>query len=174
MLIFLAAGIAVGAVLSLKMDLSGFSRPLQNRSYDISANWVEAFAYGFIGSASFVAAAFLMGFCAVSQPFELLLVAFRGLGLGVLARSVYSCDDILIGLMLFLPGAVLSSGILILQSCRAVQMSTRYLLLSVTSENRLGLAKEFRDYIFWFLVSLLACALVSAIEISVRFLIAGS
>lgn len=171
MLIFLAAGIAVGAVVSFNMDLSGIAAPLANSALDLGIDWRKAFVCGFIGSASFVAAAFLMGFCAVSQPFELLLVAFRGLGLGVLARSIYSCDDILMGLMLFLPGAVISCGILILQSCRAVQMSTRYLMLSVTSENRLGLAKEFRDYIFWFLIRLLACALVSAMEIALRLLI---
>lgn len=171
MLIFLAAGIAVGAAVSFNMDLSGIVNPWAYRAYDISENWQSVFVYGFTGSAAFVTAAFLMGFCAVSQPFELLLVAFKGLGLGVLARSIYSCDDILTGLILFLPGAVLSSGILILQSCQAAQMSTRYLLLSVTAENRLGLAKEFRDYIFKFLICLLGCALVSAMEVMLRLAI---
>lgn len=105
-----------------------------------------------------------MGFCAVSQPFELALVAFKGMGLGVLARSIYSCDNILIRIALFIPFAVLSSGILIMQSCDSVAMSTRYLMLSVTAENRLGIAHEFRDYIFRFLIYLTACAAVSALN----------
>lgn len=171
MLIFLAVGIAVGAALSLNLNLSGLGGSLALNSMETNADWQRNFILGFISPAAFVTAAFLMGFCAVSQPFELLLVGFRGLGLGVLARNIYSCDDILSGLILFLPGAVISCGILILQSCRAVQMSTRYLLISVTSENRIGLAKEFRDYIFWFIVSLFCCALLSAAEIAIRLLI---
>ena len=42
-----------------------------------------------------------MGFGAVSQPFELMLVAFRGLGMGAAIRGIYSGEDIFINLALY-------------------------------------------------------------------------
>ncbi len=162
LIIALIAGIAAGTIISLNMNPQQLTGMFENGIYSADMDWTSAFAAYFIGSAAFVIAAFLMGFCAVSQPFELALVAFKGLGLGVLARSIYSCDDILVNIALFLPFAVLSSGILIMQSCDSVAMSTRYLMLSVTAENRLGIAYEFRNYIFRFLIYLTACAAVSA------------
>ncbi len=164
LIIALIIGIAIGTVASLNMTAQKLAGAYADSASSCPDGWISVFLSYFMGSAAFVTAAFLMGFCAVSQPFELALVAFKGLGLGVLARSIYCCDDILIRIALFLPFAVLSSGILIMQSCDSVAMSTRYLMLSVTAENRLGIAHEFRDYIFKFLIYLMACAAVSAIN----------
>ncbi len=164
LIISLIAGIGIGAAVGANMTPQGLMTIYSDGVYAAGDDWVSAFFSYFIGSAAFVTAAFLMGFCAVSQPFELALVAFKGMGLGVRVRSIYSCDNILIRIALFIPFAVLSSGILIMQSCDSVAMSTRYLMLSVTAENRLGIAHEFRNYIFRFLIYLTACAAVSALN----------
>lgn len=164
LIISLIIGIAVGTVVSLNMNPEKLAGVYLDGFYSGGRDWTTVFLSYFVGSAAFVTVAFLMGFCAVSQPFELALVAFKGLGLGVMARSIYCCEDILTRVALFLPFAVLSSGILIMQSCDSVAMSTRYLMLSVTAENRIGIAHEFRDYIFKFLIYLIACAAVSAIN----------
>lgn len=160
----LIVGIVLGVIVSFGMNESDLLAAYTGGVYKDFNSWSDAFLTYFIGSASFVAAAFLMGFGAVSHPFELMLVAFKGLGLGVLARAVYSCDEILIRMALFLPFAVLSSGVLIMQSCESVAMSSRYFSISVTTENRLGIANEFRDYIFKFIIFLTSCAVISALN----------
>lgn len=155
------AGVALGAVFYTGHS-NGASGALL--AAEIAENgWLRVYLQSFAGSALFVVAAFLMGFGAVSQPFELMLVAFRGLGMGAAIRGIYSGEDIFINLALYLPFAVLSAGVLILQSCESVSMSSRYLALSVTTENRLGIANEFKDYIFKFLIYLTACAAISAL-----------
>ncbi len=158
----LVVGIALGAVFSSGVDIEVISGLYGVPTSDSS--WVNEFFSSFLGSASFVTAAFLMGFCAVSQPFELLLVAFKGLGLGAVVRNIYSCDNILVRIALFLPFSVMAAGVLILQSCESVEMSTRYLSLSVTSENRIGIANEFKDYIMKYLIYILSCAVISALN----------
>lgn len=156
----LIAGIILGVLAGADMEFSGFF----GVQLSVQNGWTDAFLSCFIGSASFVTAAFLLGFSAVSHPFLLMLVAFKGLGLGVLVRSVYSGDNIFRDMAAFLPFALLSSGVLILQSCESLGMSGRYFSLSVTNENRLGIANEFRDYIFKFLIYLLSCGLISALN----------
>ena len=159
----LVAGIALGAVFGADVAIS--DKGLSVLFYPTEdSGWLGAFASSFFGSASFVTASFLMGFGAVSQPLELLLVAFKGLGLGAVVRGIYACDNILARLVVFVPFAVMSCGVLILQSVESVEMSTRYLALSVTGENRIGMANEFKDYIFKFLIYLLSCAVMSALN----------
>lgn len=157
-------GIAVGAVISCNMDEASLAGIYAGGVYDPSENWFAAFFSYFLSSAAFVTAAFLMGFSPLSHPFEIMLVCFKGMGLGVLAGSIYSCDNIPVCLALFLPFAVVSSGILIYQSMESLDMSTRYLDISITSENRIGLAREFRDYIFRFVILLVACGAVSSVN----------
>lgn len=164
LVLFLIVGIVLGAVASLKIGSEALAGIYSSDIYTDFDSWMETFLNYFAGSAVFVTAAFLMGFGAVSHPFEIMLVCFKGLGLGVLVSSIYSCDDILIRMALFLPFAVLSSGILIMQSCESVAMSQRYFSLSLTNENRLGLANEFRDYILKFLIYLVSCGVLSALN----------
>ena len=85
LIISLILGIALGAAVGAKMTPQGLMTTYSDGVYAAGGDWVSAFFSYFIGSAAFVTAAFLMGFCAVSQPFELALVAFMGMGLGVLA-----------------------------------------------------------------------------------------
>ena len=49
-----------------------------------------------------------------------------------------------------------------MQADSAIQMSVRYLMLSVTDENCIGLAREFRLYILGFFKPLAVCAVLSA------------
>lgn len=169
----LIVGILLGALLGGSISESSLTFFSFGGVYDSKAGWLSVFLSYFVSSAAFVTASFLMGFCAVSHPLELLLVAFKGLGLGALARNIYSCTDIASRILLFVPFSVLSCGILILQSCDSVQMSTRYLSLSVTSENQIGMANEFRGYIFKFVLYLIACGVIAALNCLAMRLISG-
>lgn len=159
-----AAGITAGVIISLKMDegmlreLCGVEEKLRLAS---EGQWLRVFFGTFSGVGLLLGAAFLLGFCALSQPAELLLTAFRGLGLGVCVRGVYLTDNVLISIPAFVPFAVLSTWVLVLASREAFRLSVRYFRLSVTSENRLGIRNEIRDYIIRFIIYLMAAALLA-------------
>ena len=163
LIISLIVGIAIGTLIGMKLSESEISGLAETSFLKYRGEQVESFLSFFTSSATYVVVVFLMGFCAVFQPLEILLVAFKGLGLGLMAQSVYTGDDVLSKLILFLPFAVLSSGILIFQAGDAVSMSARYFLISITTENRLGMANEFREYIFRFFIHLLSCAVISVL-----------
>lgn len=164
--VFCAAGVTAGVILSVRMDeaslisLGGAETKL---ALAADGRWLKLFAGSFFGIFAMTAVAFLCGFCAVAQPLELLLMSFRGLGLGICVRGIYLGNDVLRSMAVFLPFSVLSTGILWLASREAFTMSLRYLELSSTNENRIGLKNEVRDYttrfmIFVMMLAVLSCA----------------
>lgn len=163
LIVSLIAGIAIGAVIGMKLSEDEISNLIKTSFLTYKENRIESFLLFFVSSASFVTAIFLMGFCAVFQPLEVLLVALKGLELGFIARCVYADENVLSKLLIFLPFSVITSGILILQARDSVSMSMGYFSISITTENRLGMANEFREYIFRFFIYLLSCAVVSAL-----------
>ncbi len=163
LVVSLIVGIAVGALVGMKLSDSEISDLTKVSFLTFRDNPVESFLSFFVSSATLVVTVFLMGFCAVFQPLEVLLVAFKGLGLGLMAQSVYSGNDVLPKLIVFLPFSVISSGILVFQARDAVMMSARYFSISITTENRIGFANEFREYIFKFFIHLLSCVVISTL-----------
>lgn len=159
----LIVGIAIGAIIGMNMSDSDISHLTQSSFLSYRESPVESFISFFVSSATLVVIVFLMGFCAVSQPLEVLIPAFKGLGLGLVAHSVYAGDDVLSKLVVFLPFSVISSGILVFQARDAVMMSARYFSISITTENRIGFANEFREYIFRFFIHLLSCVVISTL-----------
>ncbi|MCD8005774.1 MAG: hypothetical protein LUF29_02190 [Oscillospiraceae bacterium] len=163
LVVALIVGILAGAIIGVNLPESEISSLIETSFLTYRESAIESFLSFFISSATFVVVVFLMGFCAVFQPFEVLLVAFKGLGLGLIARCVYAGENVLSKLLVFLLFSVISSGILIFQARDSVSMSMGYFSISITTENRLGMANEFREYIFRFFIYLLSCAVVSAL-----------
>lgn len=161
-----AVGITAGVILSLNMDTSALISLCgteQKLALAAEGEWLQVFLSSFIGVGAMLFAAFFLGFCALSQPVELLLVAFRGLGLGVCVRGVYLTTNVMISMAAFLPYAILSTGVLVLAVKEAFGLSMRYLGISATTENRLGIKNEIRDYTAKFMIyTLLLAALAMA------------
>ena len=161
-----AVGVTAGVILSLNMDaaaLVNLCGTEQKLSFAAQGEWLQVFLSSFIGVGAMVLAAFFLGFCALSQPVELLLVAFRGLGLGVCVRGVYLSTNVMTSMAAFLPYAILSTGVLVLAAKEAFGLSMQYLRLSATTENRLGIKNEIRDYTAKFMIyTLMLAALAMA------------
>lgn len=162
--VFCAAGVTAGVIISVRLDaatlisLGGAEAKL---ALAAEGRWLRLFFGSFTGIFLMLASSFLFGFCAVAQPFELLLVMFRGLGLGICVRGIYLGEDVWRSLAVFLPFAVLSTGVLILASRDSFYLSMRYLSLSSTNENRLGLRSAVNDYAVKFLIYTVLLALLT-------------
>lgn len=161
-----AVGITAGVILSLNLEdsaLISLSGTQQKLSLAAQGGWLRVFFSSFVGVGVLLLAAFLFGFSAVSQPLELLLVAFRGVGLGICVRGVYLGGEVLRSMAVFLPYAVLSTGLLLIGAKEAFFLSMRYLHLSSTTENRLGIKTEIHDYTTKFMIlAILLAALAMA------------
>lgn len=138
----------------------------QGKALDSSlqGDWYKTFISIFSSSALFVTVSFLLGFCAVFAPLQYVVVIFKGLGLGAVAKNAYSSGRLLPQILLFLLFSVFSCLVLVSQAGEAVGMSQRYLAISVTTENRLGLAVEFKEYIFKYLIYLILCGIIGALN----------
>lgn len=166
--VFAAAGVTAGVIISLKFDsetLNSVCGIEQKLSAAAGGEGVKLFLNSLFGPGLFLCAAFLCGFCAVGQPAELLLSAFRGLGLGVCVRGVYQSRNIPVAAACFLPYAILSTCVLIIALRDAFSLSMRYLGLTVTSENRLGIKNEIHDYITRFMIYAAALAALSVLDV---------
>lgn len=161
-----AVGVTAGVILSLNMDaamLISLCGAEQKLALAAQGEWFQVFLSSFIGVGAMLLAAFFLGFCALSQPVELLLVAFRGLGLGVCVRGVYLSANVMSSMAAFLPYAILSTGVLVLALKESFGLSMHYLRMSTTTENRLGIKNEIRDYTAKFMIyAMLLAALAMA------------
>lgn len=160
-------GVTLGVILSINLDedmLIRLSGTQEKLALAANGSRLGIIAGSFAGVGMLLGLAFLCGFSAVSQPIELLIVAFRGLGLGVCVRGIYLGEGVLRSMAVFLPFAVLSTGILILGSKEAFGLSMRYLGLSSTTENRLGIKTEIHDYIIKFILLTLLLTVLAAAD----------
>lgn len=161
-----AAGITAGVIISLGMDdftLADLGGVEQKLALAGEGNWFGVFLSSFSGAGIFLCAIFLCGFCAVAQPFEIALAAFRGLGLGICVRGVYLAQNVFLSMATFLPFAILSTWVLTVSAREAFRLSMKYLSLSTTNENRLGIRSDIRDYTARFMIyALLLAALAMA------------
>ncbi len=152
---FLAIGIAIGAY---------FNQTAIGLNFSFNKSWQSVLILAFCESALYVSLAFLLGFCAVSWPLLHIVSLLKGLGLGAVAQSIYASGNIFPAILLFLPFSGMSCFVLMSQTVNSIFMSVRYFAISVTAENRLGMAVEFKEYIFKYLVNLTLCGIIAALN----------
>lgn len=123
-----------------------FGGELQSR---MSMEHGRLMAGAFLGSTVFLLGIGLMGFCAVGQPFELALLALRGMGLGYSMAQLYAQagrEGAIYAAGLLLPGAAISTLGLIAATREAVSLSNIYLRLTLSDRQEQGLAEAVKLY----------------------------
>ncbi|MBQ8623714.1 MAG: hypothetical protein IJ424_04960 [Oscillospiraceae bacterium] len=173
----LVFGIALGVMVSSaisKQTLLSICDMSNIINICLKGEWVAAFASTFIFAEVFVVIMYLNGFGAIFQPFSLILCTLRGLGLGVCVRGIYLSDNILLSLVAFLPFAIASTVVILLQAKLSIKMAGYYFSLTVTSENRLGVKNEIHDYTAKFIILSIILAILSALNCLLMRLIASA
>ncbi len=163
----LVLGIALGVAISVGMPNESLSRigDMSNKLMGFeSDNWLNACLTSFFGAEIFIIALFLCGFSAVFQPVSIAVCALRGMGLGICVTGAYLSDSPLINIALFLPFAILSTAIILVQAKQSLHLSGCYLALSTTAENRLGIKNEAAEYTAKFIYLSLILAIICALD----------
>lgn len=163
----LVLGIALGVAVSFGMNEEALARigDMSDKLMGLeSDNWLNACLSSFFGAEVFVIALFLCGFGAVFQPVSIAVCALRGIGLGICVTGAYLSDSPLVSISVFLPFAILSTAVILVQAKQSLHLSGCYLALSTTTENRLGIKNEAAEYTARFIYLSLILAIICALD----------
>ncbi len=173
----LLVGVVLGVVVSAgipKQTLVSICDMSDRLSLMLSGEWIKVLLTSFFGVAVLMTVVYFCGYGAVFQPISLIVCALRGLGLGVCVRGIYLCDNVLISLVTFLPFAIASTALVLAQAKQSIKMSGYYFSLTLTSENRLGVKKEVKDYTAKFFIFIIILAILCALDCLLARLIASA
>lgn len=109
----------------------------------------------FLSSTVFLGTAFVFGFSAVAQPFELLLPVIKGMGLGVTMAQIYTQNGksgMIICLIIILPCAAISVYALLMGVREAVGFSNVLMTDLLSLKQSGGLLPALKIYIAKFMV----------------------
>lgn len=129
------AGLLMGTLMVRSASSETLETLQQVANVFLSSRQEQSLMQNFFSSAmsslSFLAALFVCGFCAISQPVAVAIPLFRGLGIGLSAASLYArYGSSAIGFvaLLIVPGTLLST-LAILICCReSLQLSSSFFL----------------------------------------------
>lgn len=146
-------GALFGALCYINTDsrLAEMLRSAQDSSLEIrrSGSLVRMIGSSMMSTGFYILVAYMLGFSALAQPFEMILPFLRGMTAGVVLTSVYSgglCRDTLLTAAALFPGILLSIVIIILAGREALYMSGR--LFDICFHDRLydGLLRHSAAY----------------------------
>ncbi|MDR1673876.1 MAG: hypothetical protein LBR54_00270 [Oscillospiraceae bacterium] len=134
-------GVLVGTITFMTFDSPGiFTHTFLNHGFFKSPHqqdiWTVA-VNSFFNTALPLIILFLCGFCAVAQPVEFFILFYRGITLGIsmsLTYATYGYKGILIGLTMVVPGAVITTVILLFAAREALRSSNLYTKFALASE----------------------------------------
>ncbi len=131
------------------------------------ASFLRILFGSFFSSTLYLGGIFLLGFWAISQPFTLLVLVFRGLGLGAVLAQIYAAHGrgaILITLVLILPYTLLSVTALVLGARESIRMSNIYCAVSLSSRCPERMVDTVKLYLVKFLVLEAMIAAAAAVD----------
>jgi len=114
----------------------------------VTQNFLLNFLSGFISNFIYIFLLFLCGFCAISQPFILMLVMFKGLSIGITISSIYVLygkSALTFVFVLIIPNIIINSMLFIYCCIQSIKLSS-YFYVSAVKNNvtkKQYLIKEF-------------------------------
>lgn len=124
----------------------------------------------------FIAAEFLLGLFALGQLPELLVLVYRGSGLGIILSQAYVNADkskLVLVILFIVPALVISCYALSLAAKEAVRMSSRLMTLLLVNKPCSGLLEHFKNYTARFAAVEALAAISAAVDCISSLLIAS-
>lgn len=118
----------------------------------------------------------LLGFCALGQPFQIAMLVFRGMGVGLTLSQLYLSfgrGHLLYSVGLMLPGAAISSAALCFAVREALALSNIYLRLTLSDRQVCGLLDTAKLYAAKFFLLEAVLAFAAGIDVLCNYLFIG-
>lgn len=138
--------------------------------------FLQSLINSFSTSASLLLICFFLGFSAISQPVEITIPIFRGLGLGASIAYIYVTYGIkgfLISLLLIIPNAVISSISIIIAARESINMSNMFTFFAISNSCENNMKSCIKLYLLKFLILFVIIGLSSVIDSLLAFIFAG-
>jgi hypothetical protein len=163
-------GFVGGVLLSLTAP-SEFSERIISLSAEFLAKrsergFSETLAVNFFSAIVTIIVLFLLGFGGIYQPISVIIIAFRGLGIGTALTFIYAAELTISNLLTavsVLPFIVFSSFIAILACRESIRMSTSILRVSIAAPGDYS-PVNYSLYIDKFIIMMFATGVVSVID----------
>lgn len=171
-----AAGIIAGSVMEAK-NMEAVSSPWVHQFFSpISGGdgFLESVGNSCLSSAIFLAAVFFTGLFVFGQPFGIVLLIWRGIGIGASVAGMYGlcgAEAIPAVIMLVLPKALVSVIIAVLAVRELIRSSNMLLSFTAVGEIRENRRSGIRLYCIKFLVLLLISVIVCIAGSAVNILL---
>lgn len=138
--------------------------------------FIKSLANTFFSSGIIVLLCFILGFSAITQPVELVVPVFKGLGLGASIAYIYvmyGVKGFLISFLLIMPNAVISSICIIVAVRECIKMSNKFTLYALSYAENVEVKPEIKLYILKFVILFVVIGLSSLIDSLLAFIFAG-
>jgi len=184
-LIILLLGVMLGGVLIGSLAFCSMNEASVGRISFIAQGFMstrasqsifEIFIGSFLSSTGIVLLIFILGFAAVTQPIELLIPFFRGLGLGASLAQIYAFSGVkgfLIILFLIIPYAIINSFGIIIAVRESLKLSNIFSSRAISSANSEGMKNTTKLYCIKFLVIELIMLVGAIVDCFCSFLFAN-
>lgn len=181
----LLTGIMLGGVLIGSLAFCSMNDTTAGRISFIAKGFIETraklslsaiFVNTFLSSSGFLLLIFILGFSAVTQPIEILIPFFKGLGLGASLAQIYADSGVkgfLIILLLIVPCAIINSFGIIIAVREAIRFSNIFTSKAISSENGGGMKSITKLYCIKFLVIEVIMMIGAAVDCICSFMFAG-
>lgn len=157
-------------VSNLSFITQGF---IKNRAQQ---TFLQTLSTSFSSSGLLVLVCFLLGFCAIGQPMEILIPFFRGLGLGTSIAYIYASYGVrgfFITLIMIMPHAVISSIAIIISARESMKLSNLFTTFAWSSKNNMEMRSNIKLYLLKFLILFVIIGISSLIDSILTFVFAG-
>jgi len=134
----------------------------------------EVFRNTFLSLGIFTATAFLMGLSALGQPFGLLMLLYRGFGIGVSVSSAYlskGVHGIPTVLILILPECIAVTFISVLAVRELMRLSKSMFMFMISDASHTE--KTFRLYCLEFLVLIVISLIIAVLATVLNYIFSG-
>lgn len=181
----LLIGIMLGGVLIGSLAYCNMNESSIGRISFVAQGFIETrtkqsmlsiFMNSFLSSSAPVLIMFVLGFCAVTQPIELLIPFFRGLGLGASLSQIYEFSGVkgfLIILLLIIPYSIINSFGLIIATREGIRYSNILAAKVFSSANCEGMKSVTKLYCEKFFVIEVIMIIAAVVDCICSFVFAG-
>ena len=156
-------------VSNLSFITQGF---IKNRA---EQTFIKTIAASFSSAGVLALICFLLGFCAIAQPVELLIPLFRGLGLGTSIAYIYSCYGVrgfFITFIMIIPHAVISSIAIIIAARESIRLSNLFTSIAMSTKTDIEMRSSIKLYLLKFLILFGIIGISSLIDSILTFVFA--
>jgi stage II sporulation protein M len=172
LVLLILIGVVIGALVAKNdgvQNQSSFSFFMQNAfsASTASKGFISLLISAFFSSSILICCAFFLGLCAIGSPAIVLILVFKGAGIGLSIGYLYmqyGLKGVAISALCILPQAVLSSIAIIIACREGIRFSVQLASVVLPTGKQLQLWSNFLEYCYKFVICFVIVFIASILD----------